>query len=152
MDEQPKQSFKIPMEWIDRIFKRFDEIWGVRFLNQFNSDIDFDLERTRWQSGLYGLSPEEIKKGVDMARLGQIPQPPNVMEFFHYCRGNKPAVPPKPKPATTPNRELGEKYIKLLRDKLHGRLNSEGVATLSALDQQVLGNQKHKEPTHWQDN
>lgn len=153
MDEQKKDRFKLPIEWIDRIFKRLVEIYGDEFATRFNNPTYLDLERLRWQSGLFGATPEEIKRVIELCRLGQIKSPPNVVEFYHYCKGYKQPIPPKPEPYATPiNRELGQKYIQLIRDKLHGRLDSQGQATLSALNQQVLDKQKPKVKDHWQDN
>jgi hypothetical protein len=154
MDEQQKDKYKIPAEWIDRIFKRFDEIWGSRFLNRFNSDTDFDLERLRWQSGLFGATADEIRRVLDMCRGGYIKDPPHCVEFFHYCKGK--ILPPTTKPKTTTlssqNREIAQKYLDLIKAKLHGKLGSEGQAALSALDQQILDKQKPKEQAHWTDN
>lgn len=151
MDEQKRNSFKLPVEWIDRIFKRFDEIWGARFLELFTSERDFDFERTRWTAGLYGATAEEIRKVLDMCRTGLIKDPPNVIEFYHYCKGHK-----QPLPATrthhtisAPNRELGQKYLKLIQDKLHGRI-SDGDDPLSALNQQILDKQTDTLTHHWQ--
>lgn len=150
MDEQIKTSYKIPSEWIERIFKRFAEIWGERYIAMFRSEWEIDLERTRWQSGLYGATSEEIRKTLDMCRTGYIKDPPNAVEFFHYCKGHK-QPPPKPKTVmTTATKELGQQYIKLIRDKLHGRIDTEGENTLSALNQSVLDKKEGEKPTHWQ--
>lgn len=154
MDEQKKTYEKVPIEWIDRIFKRLAEAYGDSFVTRFNSTTAIDLERVRWQSGLIGCTADEIKHTLDLCRLGKIKDPPNVMEFFHYCKGNMKATYQKPKPfGPEPNRELAKQYLDLLRNKLHGRLGSEGEASLSALDKQVLGNRsKEKDkPQHWQD-
>ena len=142
---------RIPVEWIDRIFKRLDEIYGVTFLNQFNSDKDFDLERTRWQSGLHGATPDEIKKVLDMCRTRMITSPPNIFEFYRYCKGYSAPVPPKPSTGKEPNKEIAQQYLKLIRDKLHGKLGSDGQAALSALDQQVLAESQRPIKDHWQD-
>ena len=154
MDEQKKTYEKIPVEWIDRIFKRLAEAYGDRFVTLFNSETAIDLERLRWQSGLIGCTADEIKRTLDLCRIGKIKDPPHVIEFFHYCKGHKQATYQKPVVyGKEPNKELAKQYIDLLRNKLHGRLGSEGEASLSALDQQVLGNSaKEKEkPAHWQD-
>lgn len=154
MDEL-KTPQKVPAEWIDRIFKRLVEAYGDRFVTCFRSETVIDLERTRWQSALIGCKPEEIKRVLDLCRLGKIKDPPNAIEFFHYCKGNKqPTYTKTPQVfGKEPNRELAKQYLDLLRNKLHGKLTSDGEASLSALDQQVLENSgKPKEkPAHWQD-
>src|SRR3990167_7536211 len=112
---------KIPAEWIERIFKRFDEIWPSQFLGSFTSERDFALELVRWQSGLIGCSPAEIKAVLEMCRNGYVKDPPNVIEFFHYCKGNKKPSFTKPKPPENITPEIGKAYLQIIRDKLHGR-------------------------------
>lgn len=152
MDEQKLASHKLPAEWITRIFKRFEEIWGDRFLNQFKSERDFELESFRWQSGLYGATADEIKKALELCRLGFIDSPPHVIEFYHHCKGYVLPTPKPVNPISPYNKEIAQKYLSLIKDKLHGRLRSEGEATLSALNQQILDKQaKQKDKSdHWQ--
>lgn len=144
---------KIPAEWIERIFKRFDEIWGASFVPSFRSYKDFDLEMLRWQAGLIGCTADEIRRVLDMCRAGQIKDPPNVIEFYHYCKGNR--LPTYKRVKVNPNctPEIGAAYLQLIKDKLHGRITSEGQASLSALDKQVLENHKtqKEKPANWQD-
>jgi hypothetical protein len=152
MDEQKLHNFKLPVEWIDRIFIRLAEAYGSKFASQFMKPSYVDLEKLRWQSGLYGTTPEEIKSVLDMCKSGYIPNPPNVIEFFHYCKGHKQPIVKKEVASTSKAKpEVAEKYMKLIMDKLHGRLDSEGEAALSALDKQVLSKPDVKNP-HWQDN
>jgi hypothetical protein len=155
MDVQKIIKFSLPPEWIERIFKRFDEIWSERFLNQFNSDKDFEIAKKQWQCGLYGLNAEQIRKGLDLCRSHYVQKPPHVVEFYHYCKGHKLPLPSKPTPPiSTEQREIAGKYLKLIRDKLHGRIDSEGEATLSTLNQQILDkqNKSKSQSAHWQEN
>jgi hypothetical protein len=151
MEELKKTDFRLPIEWIDRIFQRLHAVWGDHYLRLFANPQDLEFERTRWQGGLHGVTAEEIKNVLSLCQTGKIKSPPNVIEFFHYCKGYKIPPPQKPAPYATPKREVGEQYLKLLRDKLHGKLNSDGHATLSALDKQILDNTPNKKPLHWQD-
>jgi len=151
MDEEKTKDFKMPLEWIERIFKRLAEVYGARFASKFTNPSYVDLEKTRWQSGLYGATADEIRHVLEMCRQGLIYEPPNVIEFFHYCKGvRQPFVKPKPPEPPKAQTELGQKYLKLIMDKLNGRLDSEGQAALSALDKQILSERNGKNP-HWQD-
>lgn len=152
MDEQKKRDFRLPIEWVDRIFQRLHEKWGDHYLKLFLHPEDLEFERTRWQSGLFGVTADEIRHVLIMCNNDLIHSPPNVIEFYHYCKGYK--IPIRQKPVSylsPPTKEIAEKYLKLIRDKLHGKLNSEGYATLSALDQQILHKQNGKVSSHWQD-
>lgn len=146
-------KFKLPEEWIDRIFKRLTEIYGDRFSSFFTSSFRIDIERSRWQSGLYGVTADEIKHVLSLCQQRIIKEPPNLIEFYHYCKGEKkPPMPTKTQfVRTESDKKASEKYLKLILDKLHGRLDSEGEAAISALNQQILSQQHHKN-AHWQDN
>ena len=121
MDGQKLNNFKLPEEWIDRIFKRLAEAYGAKFATRFNSPQVIDMEKLRWQSGLYGTTPEEIKHVLNMCKSGYIPDPPNVIEFFHYCKGHKQPIVKKEVASTSKAKpEVAEKYLKLIMDKLHG--------------------------------
>ena len=145
-------KYKLPLEWIDRIFQRLTDIYGSRFTTRFAKSFYVDIEKTRWQSGLYGVSAEEIKHVLNLCQTSMIKDAPNLIEFYHYCKGIK--KPPEKKASqfvrTAASKKVSEKYLKLILDKLHGRLDSEGQATLSALDKQILSKQDDKN-AHWQD-
>jgi hypothetical protein len=145
-------SFKLPLEWIDRIFKRLVEAYGSRFASKFTNASYVDLEKTRWQSGLVGVTADEIKNVLNLCNQGMINEPPNVIEFYHYCKGAKLAPTLKKGGYTRDESQQkhGEQYLKLITDKLHGRLDSEGEATLSSLNQQILSKRDDKK-SHWQD-
>lgn len=148
MDET---NFKLPIEWIDRIFSRLNDIYGRRFLLKFNDPVICELERMRWQTALYGCNAEEIKKTLELCRAGQIKDPPHAIEFFHYCKGHKIGIPVVAKNTMTqPKKEIAEQYLKLIREKFHGRASSNWEDSLSALNQQVLHNTKKKVSAHWQ--
>lgn len=143
----------IPAEWIDRIFIRLSEIFGTKFASRFTNSSYIDIEKTRWQNGLCGLTADQIKNVIDLCKNGLVNEPPSVVEFFHYAKGLR--KPPSPKKSdytrTESQQKLGEQYLKLITDKLHGRLDQEGEAALSALDKQILGKQADPPKTHWQD-
>lgn len=157
MEEQKMDSFKLPLDWVNRIFSRFHEIWGDKYLEAFCSLNRFEMEQARWQAGLYGLGAQEIKKVLDMCKDGIIRDMPNVIEFYHYAKGNKAPPPslPKPQAEFPASPTIAKQYINLIKDKLHGRTTrTEGDIALSTLDQQVLGDaaKQEKIAPHWQDN
>lgn len=139
---------KIEKEWIQRIFKRFDEIFGEKFLNQFTSENDFDLEVLKWQAALMGCTAEEIGKVLNLCKNGYILSPPNFIEFYHYAKGFKQPIKPKPLflPDMTPG--MSKQYIAAIKGKLNGKRDSD--TTLATLDQQVLQKMESKN-SHWQD-
>lgn len=145
-------NYKLPIEWVDRIFKRLAEAYGSRFACKFTNPSYVDMEKTRWRSGLFGVTADEIKHVLNLCHQGIISEPPTVIEFYHYCKGVR--QPPEKKKSlytrTETEQKTGEKYLQLIMDKLHGKLDSEGQAALSALDQQILSKQDDKNP-HWQD-
>lgn len=144
-------NFKLPSEWVDRIFKRLAETYGAKFASTFSKPSYVDLEKTRWQSGLMGVTADEIKQVLSLCQQGIIIDPPNVIEFYHYCKGAKqpPIIKKSEYTRNEAQQQHGEQYLKLIMDKLHGRLDSEGEAALSSLNQQILSKHDGKN-THWQ--
>lgn len=150
MDDQKMTSYKVPVEWVDRIFVRLNEIYGDRFIDKFGKPEIYELERTRWQSALIGCTAEEIKRVIEYCRTGFIKDAPNAIEFFHWCKGHK-ITPPKPHTVNAaPKSEIAKQYMDLIREKLNGRAKSNWQDAVSALNQQVLSKQDNKN-THWQD-
>lgn len=83
----------IPREWIERIFHRMTEIYGIYFSDRLNgSDAIRELEITRWRNGLHGATADEIKRVIELCRIGVFRRPPNVIEFYHFCKGHN--LPP----------------------------------------------------------
>lgn len=150
MDEHKTVNFKVPVEWIDRIFYRLNEIYGDKFINKMGNERVYELERVRWQSALVGCTPDEIKRTIELCRTGYIANPPHALEFFAWCKGHK-ITPPKPTINTSkPISEIGKQYMQLIRDKLHGRATNNWQDSVSALNQQILSKQVDKN-AHWQD-
>lgn len=145
-------NYKLPIEWIDRIFKRLTEIYGSQVTARFSKSFYIDIEKTRWQAGLYGVTADEIKHVLNLCQSGMIKELPNVIEFYHYCKGMKKPAPKKAEQfaRTDAQKKTSATYIKLILDKLNGRLDSDGQAALSAIDKQILSKQDNKN-SHWQD-
>ena len=82
MDDAKKESYKLPAEWVDRIFLRLTEIYGVKFTGQWTKPDYMDMAKTLWRGGLYGLNSAEIKHALSIC-LNSLNTPPNAIEFFH---------------------------------------------------------------------
>lgn len=106
----------IPPEWIDRIFHRLGEIYGAGFTDRIRStDSFYELEKTRWRNGLYGATADEIKKVIELCRIGIIRRPPSVIDFYHYCKGHN--LPPIRGLTSKDDQSLVNKlYQQLIRD------------------------------------
>lgn len=119
-------AYKLPTEWIDRIFQRLIEIYGVKFTVKFSHPDKVDIEKARWRAGLYGLNSQEIKKVLNLCLNNEIKEPPNVIEFFHYAKNYK--TPPPPKLAIkSASHETAAKYMDEIRRKLSGSYRSTTV-------------------------
>lgn len=127
MDE--KKTYKLPPEWIERIFTRFEAIFKDQWRTETSKAWRLDMMKLQWGGGLYGLTGEEIRKAIqDCTRLTKIPTP---MEFYKYAKSYIPPPPPKPeKPYCDP--AVSKHYINAIKEKLNGnRTGSTSNATVS---------------------
>lgn len=137
MDEQKKKSYKLSQEWIDRIFSRLIDIYGHKFTSKFSKPEYMEIEKTRWRSGLYGLTSEDIKKVLNLCLNNKIKEPPNPIEFYHYAKSYKLPPPPKPEFARA-SLEIKNKYMELIREKLNGSIRNKRLPPVPADNKQVL--------------
>ncbi len=120
MDAAKQEKYKLPMIWVDRIFSRFDDIFGEKFTRKFSKAEYRDLEKMQWASGLYGLNGDQIKSVLNLCLNNQIKEPPNVIEFYHYAkRWREPA--PTPVITSKANPEIQSHYMQQIRTKLNGQ-------------------------------
>lgn len=79
---------QIPMDWIDKLFDCMAEFYGQRW--KFDDALRKTLNKTMWQSGLYGLSYDEIKKTLLYYKwiANHYPHeaPPHQMEFHKTAK------------------------------------------------------------------
>lgn len=122
---------EIPMEWVDRIFLRFKEFYGLHVLSFPDKKLE-DLFKTEWRHGLEGLSATQIKHGLCMCQK-KFRSVPSVIEFFALCKNRLPLVKSikvcpenqiearKNIYAKTPTNEslrIGDDYLSFIRGKL----------------------------------
>lgn len=89
------------------LFSKFEGIFGNVWTDKFRNERMLELALQEWGIGLYGLSGEQIKRGVDACRTN-CKWPPSIAEFLDFSldRGNwrhksaayKPAQLALPKP------------------------------------------------------
>lgn len=103
--------YKISKEWIDKIFHCFELFYGERFTKS-------ELENTRWQSGLYNLSYDEIKQALAYCKWSAQnynAKPPTCIEFYQLAKRTNKVASPKALNAIHEIREkLGLKKVKVL--------------------------------------
>lgn len=73
----------IPMMWIDRMFQRFAGMYGKHWLDMW---VGMDLAGVKqiWAEDLAGLTPVEVKRGMDAC--GGRTFPPTLPEFRNLCK------------------------------------------------------------------
>lgn len=129
MEPKKKADFKLPPEWIERIFARLTDIFGEQFTSQFKKPEYMEIEKTRWCTGLYGLNTDEIKHVINMCLTNQIRNPPNVVEFFHYGKKWKKPTP-RPPERTERDKQVASEYLGKIRTLLHGKTQSHSNTSL----------------------
>lgn len=108
---------EIPSEWVDRLFELMEEYFKEKWTDQFKNR-SVETHKVVWQNGLIGLTKEEIKSGLFIARnmAKEDLHPPHVLDFFHYVKGTK--KPPKSmlRADKYRNSELAKKTIQQMRE------------------------------------
>lgn len=62
------------------LFKRFQAIYGVRWDDQFPTIERHDAALAEWGFGLAGMTADQIKRGIDRARV-ECEWPPSIARF-----------------------------------------------------------------------
>jgi hypothetical protein len=92
----------LPDDWIERLFRRFEDFYGAKWAAQFG-DFPRDRVKRTWAEELGGFAdkPEAIGRALDAQKTS--PYPPTLPEFLALCRDaakristDKPALPYKP--------------------------------------------------------
>lgn len=121
MERQPAE--KTPMEWIDKLFDCMSQFYGNRWDSRYDKFMPISLAKTLWQSGLTGLTYDEIKHGlVLLNRAAQDPKsiPPIHLEFYRYAKGiAKPLYRTNEEILPRGNPEVAKKALDDIRSRLH---------------------------------
>lgn len=106
------------------LFARFRAIYLQKWDDQFSSEAMMERAMEEWGVGLAGLSAEQIKRGIDAARVGS-KWPPSIAEFVELAKGDV-CLPgaayrmfvslPKPKPSP----DVGRAAFLAIRSVLGG--------------------------------
>lgn len=98
--EQAKESpekWSIPEHWLERIYLRIREIFGDNHVYPWEDNKIGSYVKSMWLHGLYGLTAEDIGKGMEgcrkLALRGE--QVPDVNKFWHLAKGIPYFVPRK---------------------------------------------------------
>jgi hypothetical protein len=117
---------EIPMEWIDKLFTIMESFFREKWSKNLEKPGCLEMMKQIWKSGLIGLTRDEIKKGLSIAKCmaSEHQDPPHVLEFYHYSKGirhphiRQGSIPEKSNSDVAP-REL-DKMKKYARGYHHG--------------------------------
>jgi hypothetical protein len=79
---------KLPEEWIERIFQRFEEIYKKAWTTPRSPSTTMYAAflKDEWSRTLKELTAEEIRKGIQECKDHSI-NPPTKEEFYKFCKG-----------------------------------------------------------------
>lgn len=69
------------------LFARMRSIYLQKWDDQFDSAVMIERAMDEWAVGLAGLSAEQVKRGIDAARVGS-KWPPSIAEFVEFAKGD----------------------------------------------------------------
>ncbi len=75
-------------KWTLLLFKRFSNIYLEKWNEKFSDVKLLEAHLDEWSIGLKGLTPEQVKCGIDHCRIHTI-WPPSISEFILFAKGNK---------------------------------------------------------------
>ena len=73
----------LPLAWVERLFARFSAMYGAKFLDMW-ANVDKDMLKQAWTEDLAGLTPDEIRRGLEVCKTKTFP--PTLPEFIGFCR------------------------------------------------------------------
>lgn len=118
-------EYKLSAEWVDRIFHRLKEIYAKQFEILFSDDRFLSYQKDMFRSGLYNLTPDEIKHAIECCRNGQQRTLPHVMDFYHLAKTylqNPAEVKVKETLLAQPaDKEIAKKFINDIKDRLNAK-------------------------------
>ncbi len=78
-----RKSSALPEAWIDRLFARFEGMYGAKFAAAWQN-CDLRNVKAVWAEDLGGYSGQEIAAGI--AKCRELDWPPTLPEFLKACR------------------------------------------------------------------
>jgi hypothetical protein len=114
-----KDFEKLPIEWVERIFVRLAEIYGVLWTRLLLSPNQIEFLKSTWCAALSGLTAPEIQKALTRCQAFPHEMPPNQIEFYHYAKGVRTnSVSRKSTPAHTGDPAKAREHLDLIMSKL----------------------------------
>jgi hypothetical protein len=84
--------YKISKEWIDQLFHCMELFYGNKWKCLFKNENLENCSKDQWQSALYNLSYDEIKKTLVYCKWHAqdiYSKPPNSIEFYQWAKTSK---------------------------------------------------------------
>lgn len=113
------------MEWVDNLFICMEQFYGDRWSHPLKNPLTESFYKTIWQSGLMGLTYDEIKKALLLCKrsaLNPSISPPHVMEFFRYAKQeSQPFIDyhPRANEKKQADKEIAMKHLADIRKKIN---------------------------------
>lgn len=105
-------------EWVDKIFAYMEEFYKEKWTDYYKSTPEkLHFLKIQWKNGLRGLSKEEIKKGLGIAKRFALAggKPLSHMEFWHYSKGIRIPYYPVNKTPSSASKEHAKRYLTEIR-------------------------------------
>lgn len=124
-ETSPAPQSALPEAWIERVFGRFEDFYGAKFLDMWRGSDMLRVKRT-WAMKLVGFSDQPERISFALNALEHHPFPPTLPEFLALCRQapppNRPALPePRidPEVAAARAKQVQEKTLESMRNPPH---------------------------------
>lgn len=111
---------KTPREWVDRIFVLMEQFFGDQWTASLKDDHSTEIHKVNWQTGLMGLTKEEIKKALKVCKYLSLnyQKPPNLVDFYHYSKGIRLPVKKKAQDYVQSNPQVARDAIDQIKKSL----------------------------------
>ncbi len=119
----------LPAKLIDRLFVRFQSMFGHKFSGQFGDDKAIDAAKAEWGKALSSLSIDDITRGLDYLIESGKEWPPAIPEFKSMCREKEPEIVPPYHAAYRPDRALVDESARAKR-KVRNLTNLRGCMAI----------------------
>jgi hypothetical protein len=111
----------IPMDWIDKLFVCMAQFYGERWTKPIAQPHMQDFYKTIWQSGLSGLTYEQIKAQLIKCKKHAEDinsRPISVMEFYQHAKNmTNPVVSPHAN--TVKDSLTAQQHMAAIKEKLN---------------------------------
>ena len=74
----------MPLSWITTLFQRFHGIWTDKWARAMPSAEIMESAKLDWQQALAGFSADQIRAGIEKARLEEWPV--SIGQFVKLCK------------------------------------------------------------------